>query len=139
MKIAKGKRQREKGREQRTAKDLENRGTVRRIKAAMNWTGKRNFGESSTLSPKKLNKARKVPGSQKCAGILRTNEDKTKTTRMPIPPPFGVGIACELRFLGISTSPHFGANLPMTQAPIPPKSIQQIYRIEFSMLCNLRP
>jgi hypothetical protein len=61
----------------------------RRAKAAINCTGRRTLGESSTLSPKKLNKARKVAGSQKLAGILRTNEDKTKAARMPIPPPFG--------------------------------------------------
>ena len=72
----------------------------------MNCMGKRNFGESSNLSPKKLNKASKVAGSQKTMRILRTSEDKTKAAPMPMPPPFGVGTAWELRSFGQSTRPN---------------------------------
>ena len=61
---------------------LENMLGERRIRAAMNWTGKRNFGESSTLSPKKLNRARKVAGGQKLPGISRANDDKKKAARI---------------------------------------------------------
>ena len=64
-----------------------------RNEEAMICTGKRNFGESSNLSPKKLNKASKVAGSQKVKGILTNKEARIKAARTPTPPPFGVGVA----------------------------------------------
>ena len=92
MKTVKGKSQRAEGRRQRIDEESENRGGVRRKRAAMNCTGKRSFGERSTLSPKKLNRARKVAGSQKVKGISKNKEARIKAARMPIPPPFGIGI-----------------------------------------------
>ena len=66
----------------------------------MNCSGKRNFGEIGTLSPIKLDSARMVAESQKDRGILSISEDKTKAASMPIPPPFGIGTAWELRSFG---------------------------------------
>lgn len=85
--------------------ELEKKTGQRREKAAMNCVGNRSFAGISTLSPIKLNKESKAAGIQKLEGISRNEEARIKTARMPIPPPFGVGVACELRSLGLSNSP----------------------------------
>ena len=59
---------------------------------AANCTDRRNLGEISTRSPKKLNRASKVADSQKLAGIPSAMEAKTNAASIPMPPPFGTGI-----------------------------------------------
>jgi len=65
----------------------------RKENAAMNCRGRRNFGERSNLSPKKLIRAIQAAGIHKVKAILINRDDKIKAARIPIPPPLGVGLS----------------------------------------------
>ena len=65
----------------RTEEEPENTIGERRAKAAMNCTSRWNFGRTSIVSPKKLNKAREAAESQKLAEIPNAKEAKTKAAR----------------------------------------------------------
>ena len=89
---------------------------------------KRSFGEISTISPKRLKMAIQDRGSRKYSEMLRIDEDIIKAARIPIPPPFGIGIGIswELRSFGISSNPRRLPCLATSQAPIPPKAIEDM-------------
>lgn len=86
----------------------------------ISWMKRRSFGDNDLWSPIKAIKDKMPMGSQNEAGIPKYMEDERKTTKIPIPPPFGVGSLCELRLRGQSMSPILLAYLPTTQAPAAP-------------------
>jgi len=94
----------------------------------MNWMGRRIIGKISTLSPIRLKIAIKVAGNQNVEGMFKIKDEIIKTSRIPIPPPFGVSVAWELRPFGLSISPHLKANLLMIKAPAPPATKQTEYK-----------
>jgi hypothetical protein len=59
-------------------------------------------------------------GIQKLFGIDKAMEQTKKAARIPIPPPFGVTVSCELREFGLSKSDSFIPYFAILHAPAPP-------------------
>jgi hypothetical protein len=94
-----------------------------RVMAAINCMSRRYRGEISNRSEKSPNKETLTAGTQNQCEIPVKNEENKKAVRSPIPPPFGVGILCELREFGLSKSESFIPHFAIIHAPAPPKNI----------------
>jgi hypothetical protein len=68
-------------------------------------------------------------GIQKLFGIDKAMEQTKKAARIPIPPPFGVTISCELRKFGLSKSDSLNPHFAIIHAPDPPSKNDIKYSI----------
>ena len=59
-------------------------------------------------------------GTQKLFGIEKAMEQTKKAAKIPIPPPFGVTVLCELRKFGLSKSDNLNPHFTIIHAPITP-------------------
>ena len=71
-------------------------------------------------------------GIQKLFGIETAMEQTIKAAKIPIPPPFGVTVLCELRKFGLSKSDNLNPHFTIIHAPAPPRTKQIIYKIKLS-------
>jgi len=74
----------------------------------------------SERSPQRLNKESNTAVIQKLFGIDNMIEHTKKAARIPIPPPFGITVLCELRRFGLSKSDSLNPHLAIIHAPAPP-------------------